>query len=573
MESLTPSSANNFIRSNPLGLIEMTITPIHTIQHSTIKKMLTASQLVGLLKILGALVADYSKNPNRPIDKSLVPLLNGYKRWVMLEKLPDAVSAAMSGRDKVTKLYELGIDLKTTFVEHFHSTQEFTTQEIQLLRAIRAYLVTDSENALNYIKKNAGLFEDSHLALAFAPNIPKADSRALRRSVNSLVGRDGVALSMDESRMLKETDPKGYAAYLELRKAHNHEFKATLMHFVRNLKKQVVPYQEAYASMIELGFTHSMVPGFTGMIDDQGRWYTKDGKAINGVPNLATYTHVVMNSGKDPDQQWVFKAMKADGDASYGYTADFTREQTKSKYQNVRDLMTKIKSIRARWMAKVKKFDVSDVDCVAAVVLEILFSFAARIGSAPGRGAGTLLAKNASITQSGINLAYLGKDSIPTKHMLKDTDPVQGLVIKALLELLEDKKGNDYIFTYFDGKRWLRCTPADVNAAFHRFGAPPAVTVHKLRTCRGTTLFKELVDQREGKRPPRDEKEALLIYKEMTEKVGKLLNHKRGVGESTEKVTGVTAALSYIDADMQIALFRSWGFRVPKHLEKIAQDQ
>lgn len=92
---------------------------------------------------------------------------------------------------------------------------------------------------------------------------------------------------------------------------------------------------------------------------------------------------------------------------------------------------------------------------------------------------------------------------------------------------------------------------------------------NKLRTCRGTTLFQMLLDKEFARRPPATEKEALQRYKVMTEQIGKLLNHKRGVGSANEKVTGATAATSYIDADLQIALWDRWGFRPPAVLEKL----
>lgn len=541
------------------------------------KFTITASQLVSLLQLLGVLVADYSTNPSKPISKELVPSLQLNKaqlvRWrKQLPGLDAAFRAASSGGDKLSTLYNLGVELKNAFPT-FHNTREFTTPELQMLKAIRSYLMTDSVPALNFIHKNAAIFEDSALARYLAPDIPVADNKALRKTVKSLVGRDSVSLTLPEAQMLKETNPKEYAQYLLLRKAHNSQFKATLMNYVRGSGKKMVLYRDAYSKLVGLGFTHSMVPGFTGLIDDQGRWYTKDGQLINGVPNLSTYSHVIMNDGKYPDEQWVFKAVKPDGNVAYGYTADFQRSQSRSKFNNVRTLMGKLKSIRANWLKKVKAFDQDDKNSVAAVVLEILYSFAARVGSQPGRGVATLVASQASRTQQGLNLTYLGKDSIKTKHILRTSDPIHAMVISALDQLLEDKRGREFIFTYRKGSRILRVTPADVNAAFRTFGAPSSVTVHKLRTARGTFLFEQLVEaDRQKRRPPATEKDAIKRYKEMTEKVGKLLNHKRGVGSDRETFTGTTAALSYIDAGAQADLFQVWGFRVPKHLEKLVND-
>lgn len=534
--------------------------------------VITASRLVSLLKILGALVVDYSTNPDAPMSKDLQPLMkSGVSEWKMLPSLQVAIRSAVSGKDKVSALYDLGVEIKTAFLEHFHKTLDFTSDELQMLRAVRSYLMTDSEPALAFIRKKASLFDEPALALAFAPPMPKVNNTELSRVVRTAVGRDGVALSPEEAGILKDTKPALYQKYADLRKAHNSEFKATLMNYVRTQGRKLVDYQAAYAALTKLGFTHSMVPGFTGLIDDEGKWYTKDGELIAGVPNLATYSKVIMNNGRDPDTKFVFYAVKPDGSMQQTYTVQHNTEQSKLKYEHVRELSANLKAIRARWLAKIKKFDVGDIDCVAAVVLEILYTFAARVGSDPGRGVGTLLVKNSSITQNGINLAYLGKDSIPTKHIIKTTDPIQKQIVAALTELLEGKRPSEFIFTHWDGKKWLRCKPSDINAAFRRFGASQDVTVHKLRTFRGTTLFKQLIEEQATKRPPKDEKEALAIYTTMTEKVGKLLNHKRGVGGDNEKVTGTTAAKSYIDADLQISLFRSWGFRVPKSLEKLAQ--
>lgn len=543
---------------------------------NTTKFTITASQLVSLLQLLGVLAADYDTNPSKPIAKELAPSLRRNKSQILvwrkeLPSLDAAFQAASSGGDKLSALYNLGVELKNAF-PIFHNTKEFTTPELQMLKALRAYFMTDSVPGLNYIRKHAAVFEDKDLAKFFTPEIPVADNKALRKSVQSLVGRDGVSITLPEAQMLKETNPKEYANYVALRKDHNNQFRALLMSYVRGQGKPMVPYQDAYKYLTGLGFTHSMVPGFTGMIDDQGKWYTPEGELINGVPNLTTYARVVMNNGEDPEEQWVFKAIKPDGNVAYGYTANFQRTQSRSKFNNVRVLMSKIKNIRAKWMTQIKDFDMSDKNSVAAVVLELLYSFAARVGSQAGRGVGTLVAKQAKRTTQGINLVYLGKDSIPTKHVITSTDPVQALVLKSLDQLLDDKSGNEFIFTYTKGNRILRVTPADINAAFKHFGAPANVTVHKLRTCRGTFLFEQLVELDAKKRPPATEKDAIKRYKEMTEKVGKLLNHKRGVGSSKETFTGTTAALSYIAGDAQAELFRAWGFRVPKHLEKLVQE-
>jgi hypothetical protein len=535
--------------------------------------MLTASRLADLLQILGALIADYMENPKAPMSRDLKPFVKNVLQWKSLPSLPAAVDTAIKGGDKLSALFELSADIKQAY-SSYHQDKDFDTTELNMLKQIRSYLATDSDTALKYICKNAGVFNSPELAKIFLPAAVGSDHKALRRSVKTLVGRDGTFLTADEMALLKDTNAKGLADYQAQRKSHNADYASSLVQYVRSQNKSKVPYQAAFDTLTKQGFTHSMVPGFIGLIDDKGRWYTSKGEAIANIPNLVTYSHVVMNDGKDPDAQWSFKAYKHDGSGvAYGYTATFQALQRKAKSEHVKELALNIDKIRAKWLVKVKKFNIADPDSVAAVVLEILFSYAARIGTAPGRGAGTLLVKNASVTSTGINLAYLGKDSIPTKHIIKSADPIHKYLVKDLTELMSGKTKNDFLYTYDVKSRKLRVTPAMVNKAFHTFGAPSTVTVHKLRTFRGTALFLQLSEADESRRGPATQKDAIQRWKEMTEKVGKLLNHKRGVGTDNEKVTGVTAATSYIALEAQMDLFDRWGFRPPVALEKAAKNE
>ncbi len=530
---------------------------------------LTASQLTNLLQILGALTADYLANPTGPMNSKLVPFVRTRLQWKDLPDLDSAIRISIRGGDKVSALYNLGVQLKTA-LPIFSNNRDYSTPEIQMLKAIRSYLCTDSEVALKYMKKNASVFGNPALAKLFMPDVPASDNVALRKSVKGLVGRDGTFLTTDEARMLKETNSQAYEKYVQLRKTHTESYKGNLAALVRDSGKKTISYTEAYKKLSAQGFASAMVPGFTGLIDDQGRWYANNGEIIGGVPNTMTYDKVVMNPEGADGKSWVFKAEKKDGTYAHFYTANFRRQQSVAKYRNVALLIKKIPAIRKNWLVHIKNFDPSSKTSVCAVILEVLFSYAARIGSEPGRGAGTLLVKNMSITQMGVNLAYIGKDSIPTKHIIKRaTSREHAQLVDALVSLGDGKTGSFPLYTTERDGRYFKVLPADVNKAFRQFGAPAELSVHKLRTCRGTSLFQILMAKDANKRPPTTEKEAMARYKDMTEQIGKLLNHKRGVGGANEKVTGATAATSYIDADMQIALWENWGFRPPAILEKL----
>jgi hypothetical protein len=239
-------------------------------------------------------------------------------------------------------------------------------------------------------------------------------------------------------------------------------------------------------------------------------------------------------------------------------------------------LLPKLQSMQKKWFNLVKKFNPADLRCVAATVLEILYEFSARVGSVGNAAGGsstfgvsTLLVKHASVDSAGnIVLRYKGKDGVATMHRLMANDPNQKFVCQVLLHLMEGKQHKDRLFTVLkpNGK-FIPVTAAQVNMLFKSMGAPEGVTVHKIRTARGTALFNDLVSEVFEKKPPKDEKQAMDVFIKITEQVGKLLNHVRR-GQSGSKVTGTTARANYIDPSAQVSFFRQLGLRPPKYLEK-----
>jgi len=69
---------------------------------------------------------------------------------------------------------------------------------------------------------------------------------------------------------------------------------------------------------------------------------------------------------------------------------------------------------------------------------------------------------------------------------------------------------------------------------------------------------------------PKDERQAMDMFKKLAEAVGKALNHVRN-GQQGTKVTGATALQAYIDPLVQIEYWSTVGYRVPKSLEKFDQ--
>lgn len=548
-----------------------------------------ASQLVNLLEVLYVLIIDYADNgaERKPDAETAEELRHlgtpAVRQWgAELPALRDSINAALSGRNKAEQLAILGGDVKDKF-QDFRKNQRFTTQELEILKALGAYLRTDSEVAFNKIKKFAGLINNPFISKRLAPKVgsQKKSGNELRRLVYDMVGRDDTALTLDEAKVVKESYPEEYKQYLTYRKEHSRIWKEAAVSFIRNSGHHLVPYEELLEFLHVNGIDHMLPLGFTGQVDDLMRMYTADGHLIDGVPAATNFPSVEMNEtyGQPDGGHAVFQAIRGNGGPGpYFYTVDFKKAAAREKFAKVGNLGPKIEGMQRKWFQMVKRFRPDNISCVSAVILELLFEFSARIGSvgnsAGGKstfGIATLLVKHMMVDSAGnVIIRYRGKDGVPAAHKLMKADPVQKFVIAALMQLMHGKQPNDRLMTVQKGNRLLLVGGGAVNTYFRSLGAGD-VTVHKLRTYRGTTLFGELMEKA-LERPIKDEAKAMAIYKKMGELVGKQLNHVRR-GANGTKVTGVTALANYIDPTIQIAFFTQLGFRPPKSLERYMIDE
>ncbi|QRE00241.1 hypothetical protein [Burkholderia phage BCSR5] len=548
--------------------------------------MVTASPLVSLIEACYLLVIDYLEMPNKPalpdtaaeIKKVLPKAVKVFGKDT--PALKDSAVAAISGRSKAEQLALLGTEIKDALPVYSQEKFGFSHEELEVLKSLAHYLRTDSEVALNKIKKYAAITRNTFITSKLTP---KEGSQSGVRSqleglVSQLVGRKDAALTPEESAVIKETHPEAHKQYLALRRNFNQVWKDFVVAYIRKSGRHLIGYEELLAAMDQMGLDHLLSRGFTGQIDDLGRLYTVNDELIDGAPNAVTFPSVVMNKayGKPGGGDWIMKAIRADGtDGPYYYTSTFKKGQAKAKFERVALFSNKIDGMRKKWFAEVKKFDPENIKSVCAVILEILYTFSARVGSAknategsPTFGISTLLVKHVKVDPNGnYLLTYKGKGGVATKHRIMKTDPELKFVAKALDFLIADKAPNEPVFTIPSNRGYSLVGAAKVNAYFKALGAGD-VTVHKLRTLRGTRLFQELSQKYHdtGKRP-RNDKEALAILNKMAMEVGKALNHVRNTAAGT-KVTGATALANYIDPTCVVELFRSWDLRPPKFLAR-----
>jgi hypothetical protein len=547
--------------------------------------IITASRITPLIQLLYTLLVVRSEDSNKKAPEDAALEISRLAKEVLpmwskaLPGLRPALLATLKGKGQDEAVAQLGAEIKQ-LAPLGKADKEVPLQDLEILSALGLYFRKSSEGALNKLRKLASVSGSPWVVQKLVPKVGDQQSTKaqLEKLVQTLVGRKDSALTLEEAKQVKELKPQDYSTYLSLRREFNQAWKDALVAYIRRSGSHKVDYSKALDYLKLNGIDHLMPQGFSGQIDDLGRLYTSKGELIEGLPNAVTFPTVVMNKsyGKPNGGDWVFMAQRANGDPGpYFYTSAYKKGQSKAKFAKVEDLSKVIDQMHRRWFSKVKNFSEADPRCVAAVVLEILYEFSARIGSVGNQAGGqstygvaTLLAKHAIIDPAGnIVLRYKGKDGVATVHKLMRSDPEQKAVITALNTLLTGKEPRERIFTVVKGKKRVPITPGQVNALFKACGAPEGVTVHKLRTVAGTKLFTDLMDEVLAKRKPNSEKAAMELFKKMAEVVGKRLNHVRR-GASGTKVTGTTALAAYIDPTAQLAFWYSVGYRIPKFLEK-----
>lgn len=456
------------------------------------------------------------------------------------------------------------------------------TSVLKMLKNFVLYYKNTSEGALKNIVKLSSVVEDDYLQGYFTRSVQ--DQGLVKKKLTPIVrklGGSGYALTVEESKEAKEKDSESYKEYLALRRDYNDAWKAALSNFVRESGDKTVKMSEALAHFKKLGIEHSMPTGFTGRIDANGLWYTMDGKAINGgAPSAVTFPTVRMNPAYDGDENpGVFLPVRSDGSVgSYAYTAEYTRSQSQIKYEKVAAF--DVEKTRKRWLPMLKQFDPENPQPipVAAIIMEILYRSSNRIGTAGGNASGggfgicTLQRKHYFPQTNGdVKFIYLGKKNVRTVATVTQKDPIGKLICEAVDKLAEGKKPRDPLFTYnLKNGTFKPVLPGAVNVQFKAISG--GVTVHKLRTVKGTKIFREFLDTLFAKRKTLDEKQVLEQLKKGAMFVGKELNHVKRAADGTVSIEPMTSLKNYIDPQLQVELFMHYGCPLPIYLEKLLED-
>lgn len=474
---------------------------------------------------------------------------------------------------------QLGEELRVYALEYGKSPEARVAVRT-LLSAFSLWMRTLSEPAFNLIHRNASsrVFP-SWIATHFTrEEINQTDVQKKLRSVMEQMtgGRDLGFKDVELAKQKKIEHPELYSEYLKLRRKFNDSWKIFLSNLIRQSGNKTIPMKEALTEFKKNNIVVTWPTGYSGRVDADGNWYTRFDEFVGSPPSGVMFPTVRMNeSYKKGASDYVYQGMRADGKpGNYFYTRDAVRRAVANKFKKVNDFIPLVPKIRAKWVTMIKQFDVKDKRKVAALVLELLYRTSARIGSnTKNNGMCTLLVKNYAAIPNGFRLKYLGKANVPTLHKVVGTDPLTKLIVKIVADLAENKGPKDRLFTFQNEKgKLMPLMPVTVNNVFRALGAI-GITVHKLRTYHGTTLFNEECQKVFDKvKSFPSTKAALNAVKEIALKVGKQLNHVRMTSEGTATATPATALGSYIDRMAQIAFFQHYQLPLPNYLDKTIID-
>lgn len=490
----------------------------------------------------------------------------------------DLINAASRGTN--IELKPIGVALKVYLSDH---PGQFSAPITDLITAFSVFFRTGSESSYKKIQTRSSnqIFAPWIRAAFMARSTPQSSvAEKLMALVSEYTGERRAALTREEADDLKIMDLETFRAYTKLRKEFVNSWKAEAQNFVRSSGKHIVPMEDLIDHLENLGVEYQIPAGFTGMVNADLEWFTEDGERIAGVPAFNTYDRVEMNENHQPGQ-YVFIAVPREGTGSqpkYMYRAKDLAEKRAKKFAAVKDLAGNIVKARNIWVKGVKAFDASNARSVAALLIELSYQFASRIGSngnstngVPTYGLSTARVRHLKMTPTGFTISYLGKDGVPTSHKYSTKDPLSRHVRVCVEELVEGKGPDDPVFTVTQKNGSRRQISAQiVNEVFKAVVGNEDITIHKLRTLKATVLFTEQVDAyiAANKEKPLDSRQAFALVKKFATDVGTALNHVRTSASGETKVTPLTALASYIDVSAQVRLFDAFGLPYPQYLTK-----
>ena len=496
----------------------------------------------------------------------------------MTPYIGDAIEAMNKGES--VDLMALSIAL-TEMLAQYSVLTEARASFVEVITVFAKWFKNQNASSYAQLGKIVSRCKNAYVRSMIIEEAP--DQTKVQKSLRAICTKMGfkgkAALTPDECLEAKADDPELYKEYLALRRQHTLSWKTELGNYVKTSGDLTVPCQDALKHLANAGIEHSMPTGFTGNIDAEGNWYTKDGLMLGNVPKAPVFTTITMKTRADGGADWVCKANKPDGTYAYVYTKEHNEKSWTHKYAVANALIKNIEKYRKKWLQNIKDpFKYAEVNAVASVVIELLYLSSDRAGSTSGGTEGgqgfgmcSILCKHITVRPDGsILISYSGKDAVRFKFQLKPGSAKDHIMCEVIAKLLENKTPRDPVFSVIKPNgTWKPVSYSAITAYFKSLTG--GANIHKLRTVAGTGLFnteaQKIQEQLAGKKV--DEKKAVDLVIKIATMVGKKLGHIKTDAQGNIATQPMTSLKNYIDFASQIQFFEFFGLPIPAYLEKL----
>jgi len=424
----------------------------------------------------------------------------------------------------------------------------------------------NSDPAANMLKRTIGGMTSPEVSKYF-PLTRKAD---VEKQIKLSKTADTLRKRITKADGTINKNHRDYKKYNQANTSAKKLSKQILYDFIRQNGGRV-DVEEARKYMERREVEHSLPKGFVGMVGEDNTFYTKFGEVLDGVPSGT----IRMNrTYKEGSTNWYFSGLPEQ--SKTGKPQRFYTKKTKArgktkKFANVHNFIANLEKYKKAWRRyltgphNVKTYGYKGPrEKQSAVVLEIMYWTAARIGTRINKTAGkgttygvsTMLNKHLKIHGNVVKVAYQGKGGTPVrmKFDIKDADSSEKKFVKAVIDFLKlskkDGKPDDRVFDFNDANF--------IRYKFMRDKLGMSITPHAFRHVRGTIILGDLmpaVIKRLGENP--DAKTVLNEFDKMTKKIGEELGH---YSTSSGGTTGVTAVKNYLDPSVMLSFFSRYPY-------------
>lgn len=455
-------------------------------------------------------------------------------------------------------LKQLNKDINT-FLTLVKQDEDAHPSVIELYSHVKgSFLGTNSQYA--HLRNKTGLLTNKELSSLFTFSFSASEQK---EAIAFIENYKDIELSK-----LKEEKPTEYKQLLQAKKLVKETFTYAIKSYVQN-NEPIVDYDKVLTYLKANSISHSLPIGYKGYIDEFCNLYTTKKVKLSSTPyNCVVKMNPTYNPDKDDTYVCSARSEKAKND-TFIYSESYKAAARTKKFKVVKDLKKTINSLRKQWL---NCLDYKHKNYQEAIILELIYQTQARIGNKNNAtidkqtqkarktyGISTIRAKHFYFIGNDLHFKYPGKAAFKgdiihyQEHVVQPISDELSFIIAWFKQLkLEPSQA---VFTTTDAK---------VRSFLKSLNPPDGVTIHKLRTLKGTIMMQERIKNHPFIGTKNSTAKVSKWLKEEALEVGKQLGHMSG-----EKYTATTAIAHYIDPATMMKLYREAKVLPPKPMLRL----